>query len=124
MTEHLTDVVIDPRDAAANRERGWWRDATLYDDFAVAAARHPDKVAIVGYRHGTGGVAPAVDLLTYRDLLAKADRFAAALVELRVRPGDVVSIHWGWACDVLDPDQLARLVSFTARELEIANQTL
>ncbi len=41
-----------------------------------------------------------------------------------VAHGDVVSIHWGWACDVLDPDQLARLVSFTARELEIANQTL
>jgi non-ribosomal peptide synthetase component E (peptide arylation enzyme) len=48
MTEHLTDVVIDPRDTAANRERGWWRDATLYDDVAAAAARHPDKVAIVG----------------------------------------------------------------------------
>jgi hypothetical protein len=48
MTEHLTDVVIDPRDTAANREPGWWRDATLYNDVA-AAARHPDKVTIVGH---------------------------------------------------------------------------
>jgi len=93
MTEQLTDVVTDAGDAAANRERGWWRDATLYDDVAAAAARHPDKVAIVGHRHGTESVAPAVDVLTYRDLLVKANRFAAALVELGVRPGDVVSFQ-------------------------------
>jgi hypothetical protein len=41
-----------------------------------------------------------------------------------VEPGDVVSIHWGWACDVLDPDQVGRLVSWTRRELAIANDTL
>jgi cyclohexanecarboxylate-CoA ligase len=93
VTEHLTDVVIDAGEAAANRERGWWRDTTLYDDVAADAARHPDKVAIVGHRHGTESAAPTVDVLTYRDLLAKADRFAAALVELRVRPGDVVSFQ-------------------------------
>src|SRR5262245_16109246 len=93
MTEHVTDVVIDPREAAANRERGWWRDATLYDDVAAATAQLPDKVAIVGHRHGTGGVAPTVDVLTYRELLDEADRFAAALVVLGVRPGDVVSFQ-------------------------------
>src|SRR5829696_7801843 len=93
MSEHPTDVVIDAAEAAANRERGWWRDATLYDDAATAAARHPDKVAIVGHRHAAGGAAPTVDVLSYRHLLANVDRFAAALLELGVQPGDVVSFQ-------------------------------
>ncbi|MFP5342401.1 MAG: DUF6390 family protein [Candidatus Limnocylindria bacterium] len=41
-----------------------------------------------------------------------------------VASGDVVSIHWGWACDVLGEDQARRLIAWTRRELEIANQTL
>ncbi len=41
-----------------------------------------------------------------------------------VTTDDVVSIHWGWACDVLTPDQVARLVGWTRRELAIANRTL
>ena len=39
-------------------------------------------------------------------------------------PGDVVSIHWDWACERLDPPRLAALVSWTGRELEIANRTI
>ncbi len=39
-------------------------------------------------------------------------------------PGDVVSIHWNWACDVLDRASLARLVSRTSRQIAVANQTL
>lgn len=41
-----------------------------------------------------------------------------------VAPGDVVSIHWDWACERLDPDGLARLRRWTAHELEIANRTI
>jgi len=41
-----------------------------------------------------------------------------------VAPGDVVSIHWDWACDVLDSDQVGRLISWTRRQLAIANETL
>ena len=41
-----------------------------------------------------------------------------------VVPDDVVSIHWGWACDVLDDVRLRRLVDWTERQLAIANQTL
>jgi Family of unknown function (DUF6390) len=41
-----------------------------------------------------------------------------------VRPDDVVSIHWGWACDVLGAGQVARLISWTQRQLSIANDTL
>jgi hypothetical protein len=41
-----------------------------------------------------------------------------------VGPDDVVSIHWGWACDVLGPDQVDRLIGWTQRQLSIANETI
>ena len=41
-----------------------------------------------------------------------------------VVPDDVVSIHWGWACDVLGADQVTRLIGWTQRQLSIANETL
>jgi hypothetical protein len=41
-----------------------------------------------------------------------------------VEPGDVVSIHWDWACERLDAGRLAALRAWTARELEIANLTM
>ena len=40
-----------------------------------------------------------------------------------VQPDEVVSIHWDWACDILDADQLRRLVGWTQRQLDIANRT-
>ncbi len=39
-------------------------------------------------------------------------------------PGDVVSIHWDWACERLDEERLGWLRGSTLRELELANQTL
>jgi hypothetical protein len=41
-----------------------------------------------------------------------------------VAVGAVVSIHWDWACDVLDPSAVARLRSWTRRQLAIANETI
>lgn len=41
-----------------------------------------------------------------------------------VRPGDIVSVHWNWACDVLKPDALARLKRSNTRALALANTTL
>jgi hypothetical protein len=41
-----------------------------------------------------------------------------------VHAGDVVSIHWDWACDVLDEGALARLAAWTRREIAIANRTI
>ena len=38
--------------------------------------------------------------------------------------GDVVSIHWNWACDVLEPAALARLGRATHRSLALANLTI
>jgi hypothetical protein len=41
-----------------------------------------------------------------------------------VKPGEVVSIHWSWACDTLMPGELRRLRSATDRCLALANQTI
>jgi Family of unknown function (DUF6390) len=40
------------------------------------------------------------------------------------QPGDWISIHWGWACDILSPRQLHNLRQHTLRHLALANQTL
>jgi hypothetical protein len=41
-----------------------------------------------------------------------------------VEPGDVVSVHWDWACERLDRRRLATLRRWTEREFEIANRTI
>jgi hypothetical protein len=41
-----------------------------------------------------------------------------------VTAGDVVAIHWDWACERLDAARLMALRDATTRELEIANQTI
>jgi hypothetical protein len=39
-------------------------------------------------------------------------------------PGDWVSLHWGWVCEVLAPGQIANLRYYTDYHLAIANQTV
>lgn len=41
-----------------------------------------------------------------------------------VQPGDVVTIHWDWACERLDGRRLAALRGWTEHQLRIANQTI
>ena len=41
-----------------------------------------------------------------------------------VTVGDVVSVHWDWACDVLDDHALRRLIGWTSRQLAVANQSI
>ncbi|HYM65669.1 MAG TPA: DUF6390 family protein [Patescibacteria group bacterium] len=41
-----------------------------------------------------------------------------------VKAGDTVSIHWSWACDVLDAGALTRLRRATDRSLALANLTI
>jgi Family of unknown function (DUF6390) len=50
--------------------------------------------------------------------LAKAARGA------RARPGDTVSLHWDWVCDVIDARQAAALRHYTRTQLEVTNTTL
>lgn len=40
------------------------------------------------------------------------------------QPGDVVAVHWNWACERLDEPRLRQLVSWTRRHLTLANETL
>jgi hypothetical protein len=39
-------------------------------------------------------------------------------------PGDWVSMHWGWACEVLTTPQRTNLERYTRHHLALANQTL
>ena len=39
-------------------------------------------------------------------------------------PGDVVSLHWDWVCDVLTPRQVGRLERQTMHHIALANQTI
>ena len=41
-----------------------------------------------------------------------------------VEAGDVVSLHWDWACEVLSPTRLEALQQRTARQIVLANQTI
>jgi len=41
-----------------------------------------------------------------------------------VEVGDVVSLHWDWACEVLNPTRLDALQRRTLHQLELANQTI
>lgn len=42
----------------------------------------------------------------------------------QVAPGDWVSLHWGWVCEVITPRQQANLARYTAHHLRLANQTI
>jgi Family of unknown function (DUF6390) len=42
----------------------------------------------------------------------------------RAQPGDWVSLHWGWVCEVLAERERANLERFTRYHLTLANQTL
>lgn len=42
----------------------------------------------------------------------------------QVSVGDRVSLHWDWACEVLDSRQLEALASRTLRQLSLANMTI
>lgn len=81
-------VDIDPQVIAANVSRGWWRERTIVDDLIDHAAQTPGKPAIIAHRAGAG-----VESLSYAELKATVDRYAAALLALGVRPGDVVSFQ-------------------------------
>jgi hypothetical protein len=40
------------------------------------------------------------------------------------RPGDLVSIHWDWVCEIIDERQRAALERYTRHHLRLANATL
>ena len=61
--------------------KGWWTEKIITDDLDAAAAAHPDRIAAVTPR----------ETITYGELARRSVRVALGLLELGVRPGDVVS---------------------------------
>ena len=84
----------DPAEETRWLAEGSWPSTTVVDDFLATAARAPDRPAVVAYRTGV----PVPTTLTYGQLAGLVDRFAAALLELGVGRGDVVSMQLpnGW----------------------------
>jgi cyclohexanecarboxylate-CoA ligase len=86
--EPMMTLVADfSEEYRAQMARTSWMDRTLLDYFDNAVSDHPDRVAVIGYvesgrqRHA----------LTYAELFDRVDRIAAGLLDLGVRPGQVVS---------------------------------
>jgi cyclohexanecarboxylate-CoA ligase len=77
-----------PSRSAEYYERGWWRQETFLDDLARTVRDRPESAAVIAYENGLHATT-----LTYRQLAATVDRFAAALTELGVGRGDVVLVH-------------------------------
>ncbi|MFD0690630.1 AMP-binding protein [Actinomadura fibrosa] len=77
----MTDI------SASYRESGWWRDATFLDDLRRHARDTPRKAAVVTRRMRDG----RTHRLDYAELAAASDRCAGTLVELGLRPGDVLA---------------------------------
>ncbi|RDE07844.1 (2,3-dihydroxybenzoyl)adenylate synthase [Pelagibacterium lacus] len=69
--------------AARYRTAGYWTGETFSHMLRERAARWPDRVAVVG----------GEERWTYGDLLARAERIAAGLLALGLRPGDRVVVQ-------------------------------
>ena len=74
-------ITLTAEKAARYTAEGWWTDRIITDDLDAVAAAHPDRVAAVT-PHET---------ITYGELARRSVRVALGLLELGVRPGDVVS---------------------------------
>ncbi|MCP2342412.1 AMP-binding protein [Actinomadura rupiterrae] len=72
---------------AEYRERGWWRDETFLDDLRRHVRATPGKPAVIARRQSDG----RTHRLDYRRLAEATERCAGALVELGLRPGDVIA---------------------------------
>jgi hypothetical protein len=64
-----------------------------------------------------------LELGAARPEVVQAWRDGAGFVD-DVLPGDIIAIHWSWACDRLSADQLTRLVQWTSHEIAVANLTI
>ncbi len=69
------------------RARGWWRGETFLDDLRRGAGRNPGKPAFV-FHHGAQATT-----LAWAELARFSDRFAGALLDLGVGPGDFVALQ-------------------------------
>ncbi|WP_104981928.1 (2,3-dihydroxybenzoyl)adenylate synthase [Sorangium cellulosum] len=72
-----------PELADLYRRAGYWRGETFGDLLRERAARHPDRIALVGDDRR----------LSYGELDQRADRLAAGLLRLGIQPGDRVVVQ-------------------------------
>jgi cyclohexanecarboxylate-CoA ligase len=81
---------LRPADELVRKYRadGVWRDVGPLDDLRRWRELIPDAPAIIAYRSGAG-----MRRLTYSEYARYVERFAGALYELGVRPGQVVAIQ-------------------------------
>jgi cyclohexanecarboxylate-CoA ligase len=82
MTDRMLHVHTDDYLAA-------WNERLLVDYLDDAAAKHPDRVAIVDFEYGTGRQIE----LTFSELRQRVDRIAWSLIGLNVKRGDIVSVQ-------------------------------
>jgi cyclohexanecarboxylate-CoA ligase len=82
MTDRMSRLHTDDYLAA-------WNERLLVDYLDEAAAKHPDRVAIVDFDHGTGRQTE----LTFGELRRRVDQIAWSLIGLGVKRGDVVSVQ-------------------------------
>ncbi|MFE6778218.1 (2,3-dihydroxybenzoyl)adenylate synthase [Streptomyces sp. NPDC057702] len=73
------------------RAAGWWRGETFGQMLRERAERHPDRIAVVDPAPAPG--APEGRRLTYGELDARADRFAAGLLARGIGKGDRVVLQ-------------------------------
>lgn len=81
------DPILSEQRKQAMRAAGFWSDQTLLDAFSKAVRYDPGRIAVVGYE----GASNRRTVLTYSELEQTADRIAANLLRLGVKPGEVVS---------------------------------
>jgi hypothetical protein len=108
MRNERADIAVETMDSC----RISWGRVTAVEGSELLIAR--SQLALAGGK---------LTLTEPRAFRARSQLDGRGFVE-GVRPGDVVSIHWDWACDVLDACALARLRRATQRSLALANLTI
>jgi len=89
-----------------------WGKVVSTDGAELAVERAP-----LALLEGTLALAPAQTERVARQVEGRGFADAAT-------PGDWVSLHWDWVCEVISPRQQANLERFTRDHIRLANQTL
>ena len=91
----MSIFAIQPSCATAEKYRaaGVWRDSGPIGDLRRWREESPDAIAIRAYRAGAGRAEMCSVELSYADYAHYVERFAGALYELGVRPGQVVAFQ-------------------------------
>ncbi len=77
------ETILTPEQVEEYTSQGYWLNRTITDYLDEVAERTPDKTAFIDSRRQ----------VTYAELRREVDRCALGLLELGVRPGDVVSFQ-------------------------------